>query len=194
MCGPAGTAAFLLLGTFLNAQAAKQTANFQAAIARNNQIIAQRAAVDARARGAQEIEQIQIRSKEDRRRAALVQRRLSGQQAVSQAALGQEVGSVSAIALRADTAAVSRLDELTQRRNERFAIETRRGNAEREAIGFVTQGLNFEAEARLADFRARTAVTQGIIKGLGTVITTGGKVATKWKTTAPGPVFSNIGI
>lgn len=168
------------VGTFTSIMAARQTANFQAAIARNNQIIALRNAADARARGAQEIEQIRIQSKEDRRRAALAQRQLSGQQAVSQATLGQAVGSVSAKDLRMDTAAVSRLEELTQRRNERFAIETRRANAEREAVGLITQGLGFEAEARLADFRGRTATTAGIIKGLGTVITTGRKVSEKW--------------
>ena len=120
-------------------RAGAQAANYQAAIARRNQEIANRAAEDAVARGEAAVG-----------RKALQTRQFIARQRVAQAGLGQTVDVGSALDLTADTAAFGKLDELTIR-----------SNAEREALGFRTQGLNFGASAELADLRAQSALLEG---------------------------------
>lgn len=159
------------------ARAGAQAANYQAAIARRNQEIANRAAEDAIARG-----------KAATGRKALQTRQFIARQRVAQAGLGQTVDVGSALDLTADTAAFGKLDELTIR-----------SNAEREALGFRTQGLNFGASAELADLRAQNALLAGragvTAAGFGLVGTLAGaarKVGfpTKKKTTKSVEFFS----
>ncbi len=152
-----------IAGGIQQARAARQQANFQAAVARNNEIIAGRLAEDARARG-----------KAESARQAARTRQLIGRQRVVQAALGQVVDTGSALDLTADAAAAGKLEELTIR-----------ANAEREAIGFLTQGANFAAEAQLLSLQAKAARQAGILSTFGTVLTTAGSVASKWKPKAP---------
>ena len=147
-----------LLGSIQQSRAAQAQAAFQAAVARNNAIIAQRQAEDARLRG-----------EEGAARTGLATRQFIARQRVAQAGLGQTTDVGSALDLTADTAAAGKLDELTIR-----------ANAEREAIGFLTQGFNFEAEARLADLRRRSARNAGLISAFGTIITTAGTVHEKF--------------
>ena len=161
-------------------RAAQAQANFQAAVARNNAIIAQRNAEDARLRGEQNVAQIRIREGADVAKFALEQRQFIARQRVAQAALGQTTDIGSALDLTSGTRAVGKLDELTLRRNAAFEREVARNNAEREAIGFLTQGFNFEAEARLASLRAESARSAGIIGAFGTIITGAGRVHERW--------------
>ena len=161
-------------------RAAQAQASFQAAVARNNQIIARRQADDARLRGEQAAAQVTVRERADTARLALEQRQLIARQRVAQAGLGQVTDVGSALDLTADTAAAGKLDTLTLRRNAAFERKVARNNAEREAIGFLTQGFNFEAEARLASLRAESARSAGIISAFGTIITTAGKVHERW--------------
>lgn len=150
-----------ILGTFSQAAAQKQQAQaqraqaeYQAAVSRNNKIISDRAAADAIERG-------RIAEQEQR----LATSRLRSRQRVVLAGIGQQVDVGSALDITSDTAATGELDALTIR-----------SNAEREALGFTTQGINFEAEAGLSDLRGRSAQSNAF----GTIITGAGTVASKW--------------
>ena len=114
------------------ADAAQQRANYEAAVARNNMILAERAAVDAEQRG-------KIAAKQQRLKTS----QLIGQQRTGFAAHGVLVDEGSAGDVTEDTAAFGKLDELTITHN-----------AEREALGFRTQGMNFQASGELAQLRA----------------------------------------
>ena len=167
--------AISVAGQMQASQAAQQQANFQAAVARNNEIIAGRLAEDARARG-----------KAQSARQANITRQLIGRQRVVQAGLGQLVDTGSALDLTADAAATGKLEERI--------IQT---NAEREAIGFLTQGMNFAAEAQLLRLQGRAARRAGIIGAFGTAITTAGSVSSRWRNRVPtfpssfGPQFGS---
>lgn len=121
------------------AKAAKQRAEYEAAVARNNQIFANRLADDALARG-------KIAETEQRKRV----KQLQAAQRVAAAGQGVVVDEGSALDLTADTAALGELDALTIR-----------NNAEREALGFRTQGINFQTSAALAQMRAFQPSTTG---------------------------------
>lgn len=120
-----------------------RTANYQAYVAHNNQILSNIAADDALTRGRQEA------AREGSRTAQII-----SQQRVTQAALGQVVDRDSALDLTAGEAEVGA---------ENVAII--RENAEREAFGFRTQAFNFAAEHRLALLRSEgsTAATESRI-------------------------------
>lgn len=159
------------------ARAVQQAAAFQAAVARNNAILARRAAEDARERG-----------KVEAGKQALRTRQFVGRQKVVQAAFGQVVGTGSALDLRVDAAAAGKLEELVIR-----------ANAEREAIGFLTQGASFEAQAQLAEMRRRSAKRAGAFDFLGTIVTGAGTISRKFRRvptpfpTPPGPFDSFTG-
>ena len=169
-----------LIGSIQQSRAAQAQASFQAAVARNNAIIAQRQAEDARLRGEQAAAQISLQEGRDTAKAALATRQLIARQRVAQAGLGQTTDVGSALDLTADTAAAGKLDELTLRRNAAFERQVASNNAEREAIGFLTQGFNFAAEAQAADLRRQSARNAGIISAFGTIITTAGRVNEKF--------------
>ena len=170
-----------IAGGIQESRAKQQQANFQGAVARNNEIISRRLADDARARGVAEAEARGIQGQDEVARLAARTREFISRQRVSQVAFGQAVDVGSALDLTADTAAVGKLEELTTRRNVDFERRVIQANAEREAIGFLTQGVNFAAEARLARLQASSARRAGIISTVGTVLTTAGTVASKWK-------------
>ena len=152
----AGFAVFALAGTALQIRAQQQLAQsqqrqaaFQAQVARNNAILSQRAADDARKRG--RIEETQRRQ---------LTRQQIGQQEVRLAGSGQVIGQGSALDITVDTAGVGELDALTIR-----------NNAEREALGFEIQGVNFAAGAGALDARGRSAITAGRTAAFGTLLT-----------------------
>lgn len=146
------------VGQIQQGQAAKQQAAYQAAVARNNAIIAQRQADDARARGEAEA-----------RKQALRTRQLIGRQRATLAANGVLVDQDSALDITSDTAALGKLDELTIR-----------SNAEREALGFQAQQANFLSDAGLADATGRASVDAARSAAFGTLLTTAGSVSDKW--------------
>ena len=147
-----------LFGQQQTSQANVATAQFQAAVARNNAIIADRAAADARARG-------DVASAQR----ATQTRLLLGRQRVAQAGLGQLVGTGSALDLNVDLAATGKLEEL-QIANA----------AEREAIGFLTQAGNFRSEQQLALARAGQEEAARPTRLLGTALTTAAKVSDRF--------------
>ena len=169
MCDPASLAivaigstvastAMGFMGAMQQAQAQSAAASYQAAVARNNKIVADRAAEDALARG---------RSAEVAK--ANETNRLMGRQTISLAANGMDVGSGSSLDLIGDTAAQGQLDQLTVR-----------SNAYREAAGYAQQGAGYASQAAMADATASGAESAGLTRGFTTLIAGAGQVAGQW--------------
>lgn len=146
------------VGQLQQGQALEQQAAYQAAVARNNQILAERAAQDALDRGkvAEQQQRMETRQLQGRQRAVL-------------ASNGVLVDVGSALDITSDTAAIGEIDALTIR-----------SNAEREALGFRTQGMNFQSEAELARLRGQAASSAATIGAFGTLLSGTGTVAQKW--------------
>lgn len=166
MCDPASAALALsavgtavgAAGAYQQGQAASASAAYQAAVMRNNQILAERAAQDAIDRG---------KVAEQRQRQQT--KALIGRQRAILAANGVLIDQDSALDITTDTAGIGELDALTIR-----------SNAEREALGFRSQGMNFAAEAGLADARGSAARSAGLTDAFGTALSGAGAVADKW--------------
>lgn len=146
------------VGAISSASAQQKQAEYQAAVARNNQTLAENAAKEALQAG---------QTREANARMASAQLR-SRQRAVL-ASNGVDVNSGSALDTQTDTAALGELDALTIR-----------SNAERDAVGYRNQGANFGGEAALAAARAANATTSGYFSAGGSLLTSAGNVAQKW--------------
>ncbi len=141
--------------------AAQRAAAYQAAVAKRNQAVANQAAEDALARG-----------KVSTAKQALRTKQLIARQRGAGAAGGRrvDIAGSSLQDLTADTAAAGKLDELTIR-----------SNAEREALGFRTRGLNFAAEGELALLRGESAEIEArgrqteALFGIGTTLISGAR-------------------
>lgn len=127
------------VGAIQQSQAQSAQAKYQAAVARNNQIIAQQNADDALKRG-------DVEEQKQRQKVQL----LLGQQRTGFAAQGADLTSGSVLDILGDTAATGELDRLTIR-----------NNAEREARQYMLQGVNFQADAQLYQMQAKQAQTAG---------------------------------
>lgn len=149
-----------VMGSVQQGQAASSQAAYQAQVARNNAILAERAAKDAEDRG---------------RVAALNQRnrtkQLIGRQRAQLAANGVLVDRGSALDIVADTAQIGETDALT--------IEN---NADREAANYRAQGSNFTADAQLSLLRGKSAVNSSYFQSGGVALDGLGQVASKWYT------------
>lgn len=145
-------------GQIQQGKAAKAQGKYQATVMRNNQILAQRAAEDARLRGEQAARQ---------QRAKTAQ--LVGRQRAALAGAGIEVDEGTALDITSETKGIGELDALTIR-----------SNAEREALGFEAQGSNFEANARLATLQGQNAASASQSAAFGTLLSGAGSVASKW--------------
>ena len=151
-----GSTALGVLGQMQQADATQKSASYQAAVARNNQIIAERRAAQVEAEG-------KIAADRKRQEAA----RLAGRQRAVLAGNGVLVDYGSALDITSDTAAYGELDAL----NTKYAYDN-------EAYNARVQASNFGAEAQLSDFRAASAdPTLGIA---GTLLSGVGSVADKW--------------
>ena len=135
-------------------KAAQQAADYRAAVDRNNSIIAERQAADARERGA-------IAERAQRQKT----RQLIGRQRAALAGSGQVVDVGSALDITVDTAGIGEVDALTVR-----------ANAEREAMGYEVNAMNFNASADLNTMAGQSAVaaasnrsTAALINGIGTI-------------------------
>lgn len=113
------------------AKAAQQAADFEAAVLRNNQTLAERAADDAIVRG---------RISEGIKRQEVNQ--LIGIQRAALAGAGIEVDTGSALAVTTDTAGIGE-----------FEAQVVRANAEREAFDLRVDASNLGAQAQLAALR-----------------------------------------
>ena len=142
-------------GQAQQAQAMQASANYQAAVARNNQMIANFQAQDALERG-----------KIAARRSRMATAQMKGRQRTAQAGMGVIVDEDSSLDLLGDTAELGMLDEL--------GIQA---NAEREAFQLRSRAQNFGNEAALLNLRVANAPSSG---ALGTAVSGLGSVASKW--------------
>ncbi len=157
MCSPTlAIMAVMVIGTIIQAQgekdegaAAKQAADYRSAVARNNAILAERAAGDAEARG-------QIESDLRRR----MGRQQIGRATVQLASGGQVVNQGSALDLVVDIAEITELDALTIT-----------NVSAREALNFRQQGSNFQNDAEFLTLQGKNAKKAADTKALGTLIT-----------------------
>lgn len=161
-----------VVGSIQQSNAAKSQAEYQAAVARNNQIYAQRAADEAKQRGAAA-----------EAKARMATKGLQGRQRAVLASNGLDVSDGSALDIQQDTAGLGEIDALTIR-----------SNAEREAQGYLQQGSNFGGEAALYDARARNAASSGMWSGATTILGGAGSVAQKWYQLKGNTWGSNPGI
>ncbi len=146
------------VGQVQQSNAAGRMAAYQEAANRNNEIMAQQAAEDARQRG--QIAEAQKRTETDI---------LKGRQRAVLAANGVLVDTGTALDITSDTAAFGELDALTTR-----------SNAEREALGYLKQGQNFSQEAQLAQLRGQSVSAALPYQLGGTVLSGATSVARDW--------------
>jgi hypothetical protein len=130
------------------AKAAAQAAQYNAAVARNNAILAERRAQDAVVRGTEEEQQKRLQT------AAL-----RGQQLVMAAAGNVDTGYGSALDMLVDTTIQGELDALTIRTN-----------AEREAYDFRMQAVNETGQAGLLTAQAKSSRAGGFLEAAGTLL------------------------
>jgi len=146
------------VGSVQQSKAQQAQARYQEGVARNNEILARRAADDARERGRIEEMNARIRTSQ-----------LVGRQRASLAANGVDVGSGSAIDLITDTFKIGETDALTIR-----------ANAERDAAAYLAQAGNFQGEAGL--YKSSASNIRGALpfELAGTALSTAGSVAGQW--------------
>ena len=144
-------------GAYQQGKAQESQYEYQAAVDRNNAIIADRQAQDAIERG-------KIEEEEHREQVQQIKAR----QRVQFAANGIDLGSDVVSETLADTAFLGELDALTIR-----------SNAEREAYGYKVQSMNYTASSGLKETAADNAASAGKLNAtstiLGTASTVGGK-------------------
>lgn len=153
----AGTSA---IGAASQGRAQAQAAQYQAAVARNNQAVAEWQAQDALARG---------RVAEQNQRMKTSQ--FTGAQRAAAAASGVDVNSGSAADLQADAAMLGELDALTVR-----------SNAGREAWGHRVNAANAGANAGMLDWQGKQARAAGDWTAVSSIIGGASSLADKWLT------------
>ena len=134
-------------------KAAEQRAEFEAAVARNNQITQERLAVNV-------LEQGRVIAEDIRERGTIAEqlqrqeiRGLIGIQRAALAGSGVEVGTGTALDITSDTAQIGEFEALSTRAETARAIRDVNFQAERAAFEHRTQGQAFAAEAELARLR-----------------------------------------
>lgn len=142
------TAVISAAGTVASAQASSAQAAYQAQVARNNQIIAQRNAADALKRG--DIEEDKVRQ----RTASIM-----GQQRGRLAGQGSVLDEGSSLDIQMDTAGLGELDALTTR-----------GNFQREAYAHEVQAMNHAAQASLYDTKVKSSMLDTYLKAGGSIL------------------------
>lgn len=157
IAGIAG-AAVSAAGAIQEGQANAKTARYQAAVARNNAIISETNAKYAEKRGAVAEQNKRLET------AATI-----GSTKAIQGASGFTASGDSAEKVRASEAVVGELDAITLREN-----------AAREAYGYRTEGVNYQAQGGLYDMEATNAMRAAKISAIGSIIGGIGSVAGKW--------------
>ena len=145
-------------GAYATGQANSNAANYQAAVARNNAIVAEEHARYA-------LEAGRIGEQNQRQKTA----QMIGAQRAQMAASGIDIGSGTPLNLQASTAQVGELDALTIR-----------NNAMRQAYGYRVQASDFGANAGLLDMQASNSRKAGTIGAISSIVGGAGSVADKW--------------
>lgn len=151
-----------MYGQMQQGKAAQAQANYQAAVLRNNQQIAEYQAQDAEKRGKLAEQQHRLKVSQ-----------LAGRQRAVMAGNGVVVDQGSALDILGDTAELGELDALTIR-----------SNSAREAYGFRVQGMGFASDAGLALARGASARSAGTTGAFTSLLSGAGSVAEKWSSFA----------
>ena len=149
-------------GAYKQSQAAKAQANYQAAVARNNSIIAER-----NAKAIQEAGQTQA----DAQRRKIASVKGSARVAMGAAGVALDEGSPSDILV--DIESLGELD-----------VQTIKSNAEREAYNARVQGMNYQAQAGL--YSAQASAQSPLLAGGSALLSGASSVAGKWYTFSKG--------
>jgi hypothetical protein len=155
------TIASTAMQAYSQQQAGKQaqmTANYNAEINNRNAEAADKAALDATQRGADEAAQVKERA-----------RRIAASQRAGAAGGGVSVDSGSALDLLTETAGMGELDALTTL-----------NNAQREAYGFKSQATNQRMQAGAQKLQGDQAASAGKSQAFGTILTGGYKAYSQW--------------
>lgn len=145
-------------GAMQQGAAAKQEAEYQAAVARNNAVIARENARYTREAGQQEEGIYRIK-----------QGQTLGTQRAALAASGVDVNSGSALDTQLSSYMIGELDALTVRNK---AIMKQRD--------YLNQAVDYEAQAGLYNMKGKNAQKAGQLGALGSIIGGIGSVAGKW--------------
>lgn len=147
-----------MLGARATSDAQAQAAQYQAAVSRNNEVLAKQYADRAVYSGESKAEQMDYRT-----------RQLLGTAKAAQAASGVDVNSGSPLDVRRSIAEVGELDK-----------ETIMFNAANEAFGYKVKALGFGADADLSKMKSDAAITAGDYAVAGSLIGGASSVADKW--------------
>jgi hypothetical protein len=157
----AATAASAAVGGYsaiASSEAAASNANYQAQVARNNQMIADQNAVFATEQGQQ-----QSLAKQQQ-----TAQQISGERAAT-AASGIDPNTGSSVRIQGSTAALGALD-----------AQTITNNAARTAWGYKNQGMDFGAEAGLLQQQSSQASAAGALGAFSSIIGGASSVSSKW--------------
>ena len=144
------------VGAMRQSQAVKDKANYDAAVQRNNAIIAERKAVAIEKKGELEAAQKRLQTKQ-----------LKSHQLVTLAGQGIDVADEDVVNLLAETAELGELD-----------AQAIRSDAAREAYSVRVQKTGFETQAELSGFEARAQ--SPLIAGASTALSGFGQIASQW--------------
>jgi hypothetical protein len=136
------------VGAIQAGQSQKAEADYQAAVARNNKVIADQNAV-------YEVQAGQVEEQASRMKYGEV----LGEEKAQQGASGIQTESGSAPKVRQTTQLMSELDAATIADNAAYR-----------AYGLRTQGTNFESQARLYEFQGKQAETASFFNAAGSII------------------------
>lgn len=161
--GAAG-AGISAIGAITGGIAARNAANYQATVARNNQTIALQNAARAEQAGNVQAEA------QGRKGAAQV----AGIK-VGQAASGVNVNTGSAVDVQAGQREINQLD-----------TETVLNNAELHSYGYRSQASNFDAESKLDEAKANNAVPAAALSATGSLLSSASSLGLKWSGTPSG--------
>ena len=141
-------------GTLAAAKAQSDALKAQAAQNEMNKVIATNNAKDARDQGVADAQDLQLRN-----------RARAGQQQNMLSERNISVSSGSALDVLGDSAAMGKLDELT-------AVN----NAERKAVAYETQSIQYGYQAKVDRAAASNAMTAGVLSSFGGLTTGLGKL------------------
>lgn len=147
------------VGAEQSASAEASAANYQASVARNNQVIANQNATYA-------IQAGQAEEDQKRRQTAQV--------------IGSERAAFGANGINPDTGSGVDVQSSSKEMGELDAL-TIRSNAEKTATGYKDQGMNFAAQAGLDQSQAQNALTAGNLNAFSDITSGASSVSSKWQ-------------
>lgn len=146
--------AFSTFGALAAAKGQSDALKAQAAQNEMNKVVASNNAKDARDQGVADTQDLQLRN---RARIGMQQNTLSERNIAT--------NSGSALDILGDTAAMGKLDELTAQ-----------NNAERKAVAYETQSIQYGYQAQVDRASAKNAMTAGVLNAFGGLATGIGKM------------------